>query len=346
MIINNHKEKRFLYIDEKGERNTKDKNKPNQFLVAGISIDEDNQKKIEELVKTAKKLILPKVEINKWELKGNHNHIFNVKDKIKKDIYNKLFSKKFTKRKWYIWNKLITKANIKYEFFGVFVDNEKFLNEFLKGKISQKKEESTILNYSYNLLMSNYFKINLWNENIDFTYIDNENKIYEANKIIDRWLNTSIIFDNIEGSQKKTILKTHNDFRTMKKNKVDIGSLEILKSTDYSSTDSLVMQFVDMQIYLMHRYLVMPNGNFLNDYEKFAKIPRLDRRELINLPMEEQKRLVFKFHIAKNLVSNITNSIVILGSSNSSVIKISDKVENRYGNLLQASMILSGEFFT
>ena len=96
-ILNNKIEQKFLYIYEKGERNTKDKSKPNKFLVAGISINEENKNKIIELVKNAKKLILPKIEIDKWELKGNTDYIFKSKDKVLKKSIIITYLKKLQK---------------------------------------------------------------------------------------------------------------------------------------------------------------------------------------------------------------------------------------------------------
>lgn len=84
--MKNHKF--YLYLDEKGERNIKDKTKQNKFFIGGISLTEPNRIKIVEFMKKIKKEIQPKLEIDKWELKGNSEVIFKNNDKVFKKKYN------------------------------------------------------------------------------------------------------------------------------------------------------------------------------------------------------------------------------------------------------------------
>lgn len=329
------KKKLYLYLDEKGQRNNKDKkNKKNIFLIAGITVDEENRKKIINFMKVAKKIISTKLKIkskwgleeNEWELKGNSESIKKISIKKIKQRYNKYYSKQFNRKKWIIWSELLRKFDYKCTVYGTFVDNEKFI----KDDLNSKEEEQLIISSAYLNTLQKFFIQNLFKE--DWIDTVTENSIVKSTSIRKTFMtNTDIYFDAIEGGQKKTIYDTHNKIREHY-SIFKLRDLKLIESNDYSTDDSLIMQFVDMQIYVLHRFYMRRYGNFMFGFEEFNRMSREEKMTYIGKEnLEKLKKLAFNDEQGKKLIRGVTNNIAVYGMTDSSVIELSDTVNNTLG---------------
>ncbi|MBB1295098.1 hypothetical protein H5200_06870 [Pseudoalteromonas sp. SG43-7] len=137
--------------------------------------------------------------------------------------------------RWILWSKALEKHKLNFDFHS-----------------------ATVLNKKYNFKSRNKRDKNIEKFEVLFDSIFSSLKAYHNAKI-------TVITDNIEGAQKLAF------YKSIEKAKLhyEING-QILKKDDYGSFDSCLMQFVDMNIYPMSRFLMPQNNNILMDFENFA----------------------------------------------------------------------------
>jgi len=137
--------------------------------------------------------------------------------------------------RWVLWSRSIEKANLNFNFHS-----------------------ATILNKKYNFKSNNKRDKNIEKFEVLFDSIFSSLKAHDKVKL-------RVVTDNVEGAQKTAFL---NSIATAQQN-MDIAG-EILSKDDFNSLDSSLMQFVDMNIYPLSRFMMPQNNNILMDFENFA----------------------------------------------------------------------------
>lgn len=127
-----------------------------------------------------------------------------------------------------------------------------------KHKLSFDFHSATVLNKKYDFKSKNKRDKNIEKFEVLFDSIFTSLKAYHDAKI-------RVVTDNVEGAQKLAFDRSIEKAKSHMK--ID-G--QILKKDDYASLDSCLMQFVDMNIYPMSRFLMPQNNNILMDFENFA----------------------------------------------------------------------------
>ena len=163
--------------------------------------------------------------------------------------------------RWILWSRGIEKAKLKFDFHS-----------------------ATILNKKYKFESTNKRSKNIEKFEVVFDSLFSSLKAYKD-------CNIRIVTDNIEGAQKTAF------YNSISKAKAEFNITEsILVKDDFGSIDSCLMQFVDMNIYPMSRFLMPQNNNILMDFENFA----LEHVEgTIHKTLEDKGNLYMHFISAK-----------------------------------------------
>lgn len=138
--------------------------------------------------------------------------------------------------RWVLWAKSINLADLNFDFHSV-----------------------TLLNKKYQYKSKNKRDKNIEKFEVLFDEIFDSLKVHKNARI-------RIVTDNMKGAQLAGFENSCEKY----KEKLNISGVSIIEKQDFSSQESLLLQFVDMQIYAMSRYIVPSNGNILMDFEEFA----------------------------------------------------------------------------
>ncbi|WP_446611033.1 hypothetical protein [Vibrio jasicida] len=163
--------------------------------------------------------------------------------------------------RWILWSRGIEKAKLNFDFHSATILNKKYLFK------SKNKRERNVEKFE-----------------VVFDSLFSSLKAYKG-------CNIRVVTDNIEGAQRAAF---YNSIEKAKQNYNIAAS--ILVKDDFDSVDSCLMQFVDMNIYPMSRFLMPQNNNILMDFENFA----LEHVEgTIHKTLEQKGNLYTHFIAAK-----------------------------------------------
>ena len=137
--------------------------------------------------------------------------------------------------RWILWSRSIEKARLDFNF-----------------------RSATLLNKKYKFKSTNKRDKNIEKFEVLFDSILSTLKAYTGVKL-------RVVTDNIQGAQRTAFLNSIEKAQRFMNIEGDI-----LVKDDYDGLDSSLMQFVDMNIYPLSRFLLPENGNILMDFENFA----------------------------------------------------------------------------
>lgn len=150
-----------------------------------------------------------------------------------------------------------------------------------------------------------------------------------------------IVTDNIEGAQLTAFNDVVSSYQTTKI-KLLTAKAPIRKG-DLSSFESFTLQFVDMQIYAMSRFIYPSGSNVLMDFEKFSyahssgKIFEINDDHAVNI-------MAAKYYIISDMYHHIRNKIKTnICSPNfnepiSTMALISDKIHRNFGSSIDGAI--------
>ena len=166
--------------------------------------------------------------------------------------------------RWILWAKEIIKLRASYTIHSSTTLREKI--QYTHRKRKKKKSE--------------YYKITF--ESLLDTLMQHQ------------YANITIVTDNIEGGQKKAFDEVLENYT----GKINVEELLIIKKENFNSEFSNILQFVDMQIYAISRF-IMPtdSGNILMGFEEFA---REHSNKTIKDTMREKGNFYIHMMAAKN----------------------------------------------
>ncbi|AVT49761.1 hypothetical protein [Shewanella baltica] len=203
----------------------------------------------------------PELNPKDWYMKGSGEWL------IKGSKFAESKDEAFTK--WILWTKFLKILKTPYAFHSITIDKIKFSHK----EKSNKNKNIELYREAYLALL----------------------KTLE----IQRYSKISIVTDNIEGAQFKGYLEAVEQSDSILENKI-IGKSPVSKS-DFFSEHSCWLQFVDMQIYALSRFIYPSGHNVLMNFEKYAydlginnwKAPET-HEDLLELKVKESSYFILK----------------------------------------------------
>ena len=213
--------------------------------------------------------------------------------------------------RWILWSRSFEKANLNFNFHSATVLNKKY-----KFKSNNKRDK------------------NIEKFEVLFDSIFTSLKAHSKAKL-------RVVTDNVDGAQKTAFL---NSIATAKQYMNISG--DILPKDDFNSLDSCLMQFVDMNIYPLSRFMMPQNNNILMDFENFA-LEHVNGS--IHKTFEEKGNLythylAAKYHILKELFHVLRHSIRKnqyfhgCNEPQSSCHLLSDKIHLNFGSIVDSAI--------
>jgi hypothetical protein len=159
-------------------------------------------------------------------------------------------------------------------------------------------------------------------------------------------LPSNFVFDNVDNMQEEAVLEAfseHSSEFEYLSERFAIGkNLKIINNNNYDDTDELIMQFVDMQIYALTKFLypikteANDKGNILVNFEKYPYLlPKLQAGTL-KLGTSELREISEFFHSITNIFHSIRHRFHRFGWNDeseqvTSLSLISDKTYVEFG---------------
>lgn len=275
--------KKSIYLDERGDRNPNVKSALDYFFIGGIEIDDKDKATITQFIRDFKTRLYPEKDSNTWELKGASNPAFIGNSSLPKEENGQLH-KLAAEAKWAMWAKAIKDTRLPYKIHGSFIKLSQF-----KANNPEATEKDII---KTGFISVAYKFVNC--------------------ACVDRYLNqemlldytifpSSFYFDNVTGLQETSLLEAFQEYPEYYPhiaNGFCVGqNLNFITNERFDDDDELMMQFVDMQIYALTRFLSPSRGkyndsaNILIDFEEYVyKLPLIQENEL-QLSADELKRI-------------------------------------------------------
>jgi hypothetical protein len=306
-----------LYLDERGERKPVIGASPDFFFVGGVEIYNSQKEEVADFVRTFKSRLHPEEDGASWELKGGNNPPF---DNGKLDSAQK---------KWSAWSSYQDELSFDYKVYGSFVK----LSDFASNNLGAGEKD--VIKTAF-LEVAKVF--------VNCGCI--ETHIHESGEKELELLPSNFIFDNVDNMQEEAIneafLEHSSEFEHLSKQFAIGKNLKIINNNNYDDTDELIMQFVDMQIYALTKFLypikseTNDKGNMLVNFEKYPYLlPKL-QAGTVKLETSELKEISEFFHSITNLFHNIRHRFHRFGWNEqseqvTSLSLISDKTYVEFG---------------
>ncbi|MFM2615587.1 hypothetical protein [Vibrio campbellii] len=272
-----------IYLDERGDRNPQVKSNLDYFFIGGVEVFNHDKVAIVEFVRRFKLELYPEHDPSNWELKGASNPDFINNPELSKENNSKL-QKAAAEIKWTRWAKSIENSRLNYKIYGCFVKLSEFKDKF------PDCTEKDVIKAAF----------------IDVAYKFVNFGCVQRHAEIDRkWdytiLPSQFYFDNVTNLQEQSILEAFQEYPNHYPhiaNGFCVGqNLNFITNENYNEDDELIMQFVDMQIYALTRFLSPSRGknqdeaNILINFEEYVyKLPQIQSQALV-LPMDELRRI-------------------------------------------------------
>ncbi len=306
-----------LYLDERGGRKPLIHGSPDFFFIGGVEIYDSQKEAVAEFVREFKNRLHPEQDSSTWELKGAKNPPFDD---------GKLDS---AKKKWSAWSSYQNELSFDYKMYGSFIK----LSDFVRN--NSNAEEKDVIKAAFIDIAKVFVNCGCIEPHIN----ENGEKELEL-------LPSNFIFDNVDNLQEEAIKEAFSEhsseFDYLSK-QFSIGkNLKIIKNDNYDDVDELVMQFVDMQIYALTKFLhpirtaTNDKGNMLVNFEEYPYLlPKL-QAGTIEIETDKLRNISEFFHSITNLFHSIRHRFHRFGWNDegeqvTSLSLISDKTYVEFG---------------
>lgn len=319
--------KKSIYLDERGDRNPNVKSALDYFFIGGVEVNDKDKATIIQFVRDFKAKLYPEQDSNSWELKGASNPAFIGDSNLSKEENGKLH-KLAAENKWGMWAKAIEAARLPYKLHGSFIK----LSQFKANNPAATEEDvikTAFINVAYKF--------------VNFACVDrhlDQNRQWDYTIFPSRFY-----FDNVTGLQEKAVLEAFQEYPAHYPhiaNGFCVGqNLSFITNERFDDDDELMMQFVDMQIYALTRFLSPSRGkgndsaNILIDFEEYVyKLPLIQKNEL-QVSNDELRRISELHYNVVPLFHDIQNRFHRFGWKDerpaTSLSLISDDVYENFG---------------
>lgn len=247
------------------------------LFIGGVLISRADLKELKLFVNKFKKKFRPELNEDSWFLKGSGKCLFeNEKGKVDE----RSDSKEEALTRWVLWSKSLTDLKIYYQFHSCTLAKNKYI----------PRENSTR-------------KKNIERYAVAYENLFDSLEQHKYSKI-------QIITDNLEGAQ-RTALEEVSEKYLGRYNNLSEKPL-IAPKKDFSTEISLALQFVDMQIYAMSRFIYPSGKNVLMDFENIAQeSARGNLENVIKTKGDYEVHLMdAKYHIISDIFHHLKNKFI------------------------------------
>ncbi|MDK2849304.1 MAG: hypothetical protein PWP34_2657 [Desulfuromonadales bacterium] len=199
-------------------------------FIGGVLVLDDCISPIKDFVAQVKSEYRPELRPSEWMIKGSGQWLHDGVEKKETKIE--------ALTRWLLWSRALASRNLSYDFHSATLLSKKY--SFKKNKKRAKNIEKF---------------------EVIFDALFGTLKAHKQAKI-------RIVTDNMQGAQ-LTAFNNSID-KAVQGKSINITDVTILEKEEYDSVDSNLMQFVDMQIYALSRFIMPSNNNILMDFEDFA----------------------------------------------------------------------------
>jgi hypothetical protein len=275
-----------LYLDERGSRKPVEGANPDFFFIGGVEIYDSQKEEVAEFVRKFKHKLYSEHDGSAWELKGAKNPKFDT-DGLKS-----------AKEKWSEWSSYMDEVSFDYKVYGSFIK----LSDYLANH--PQADEKDVIKTAFLDVSKVFVNCGCVEQHIG---ADGGTEI--------ELLPSNFVFDNVDNLQEEAIHEAFaehsSEFKHLSERFAIGKNLKVIKNHNYDDLDELVMQFVDMQIYALTKFLypIRSNdddkGNILVDFEQYPYLlPKLQAGE-IEIETSELKEISEFFYSITNLFHNI-----------------------------------------
>ena len=272
-----------IYLDERGDRNPNVPSVLDYFFIGGVEVFNRDKIKIIDFVRAFKIELYPDRDPDSWELKGASNPSFITNKELSSEANGKLH-KVAAEKKWVCWSKALRANRLEYKLYGSFVKLSDFKEKF-PGCTEKDVIKSAFVNVAYKFVNFGCVQRSL-DENRSWNYV-----MYPS----------SFYFDNVTNLQEESVLEAFKEYPEHYPhiaNGFCVGNnLNFITNENYNDDDEIMMQFVDMQIYALTRFLSPSRGkaqdsaNILVNFEEYVyKLPQIQNQTL-KLDDDELRRI-------------------------------------------------------
>jgi hypothetical protein len=276
------------------------------LFIGGCLVPDFNAHLLDDELNTFKKTFRPELNASDWFLKGSGSWVTNVG--IQKETMEEALSR------WILWAKFLKTLSSFYRFHSVSIDKEKIIYKETKPK-----------------------KIN----------VERYQRAYEALfKTLEqnRFSKIRVVTDNVEEAQLTGLQEAIKNSSSILEKEIEL--YPPVSKKDFSSNFSHWLQFVDMQIYALSRFIFPSGCNVLMDFEKYSYELSNGNFTISNDSGElmKQRLMVSKYFILRDIFHHLRHRFVTkLVSPNyektlSSMVCISDKETLNFADLVDSSI--------
>lgn len=316
LLINVERAK-TLYLDERGDRKPIKGSPTDFFFVGGVEIYNSQKEVVADYVRKFKSQLHPEQDGASWELKGANNPPFD-----KGGLQS-------AQKKWSEWSSYQNELSFDYKVYGSFVK----LSEFAIN--NPDVGEKDIIKAAF-LEVAKVF--------VNCGCIESHHN--QSGEQVLELLPSNFVFDNVNNMQKEAVLEAFSEhsseFEYLSKQFAVGKNLKIINNSNYDDIDELIMQFVDMQIYALTKFLypikseANDRGNILVNFEKYPYLLPKIKAGTIELSTNELKEISEFFHSITNIFHNIRHRFHRFGWNEegeqvTSLSLISDKIYVDFG---------------
>jgi len=250
-----------------------DERESNEHLfIGGTLVLDDESSDMTVPLNQYKTLFRPEHQPTEWFLKGSGKWLLND-DELEESSDEAL-------TRWILWAKFLKSFDVFYQFHSVSVNKETITYE----STSRSRRNVERYQRAYEAL---------------FRTLEQQ-----------RFCKIKVVTDNVEGAQLTGLQRAIDESDSYLDKKIQL--LPPIAKTDRSSNHSAWLQFVDMQIYALSRFIFPSGQNVLMDFEKFAyehaQGTILGTQQ--GLGNEKLEFMAAKYYILKDIFHHIRHRLV------------------------------------
>ncbi len=214
-----------------------------------------------------KSIFRPELLPRTWFLKGSGSWLLN--NEVQEESEDEALTR------WILWAKLLKSFDIHYRFHSCSVNKQKIVYQAK----SRKKKNVERYQRAYETL---------------FRTLEQQ-----------KHCKIKVVSDNVEGAQLTGLQNAVETSNTYLEHKIELQSP--IPKEDCHSNESGWLQFVDMQIYALSRFISPSGENVLMDFEKFAYSHAMKtiQQDLANRTPTEQRFFVAKYYILREIFHHL-----------------------------------------
>lgn len=242
------------------------------LFIGGILLESSDSTQIKTSLDLYKNKFRPELLENSWFLKGSGSWLSSDGSHIESS-YEAL-------TRWLLWAKHLKTIDTYYQFHSCSLNKARFVGT----EKSRRKQNIERYQTVYKALFKTLEQL--------------------------RFCNITIITDNVEGAQYTGLQNAISEANG--KLVSNLNLIPPIPKEDFSSTNSACLQFVDMQIYAMSRFIFPSGNNVLMDFEKFAyeHSQGTIHQTMKKLNVQDQFFMAAKYYIIKDIFHHLRHRII------------------------------------